>query len=170
MTSIDTLAHIPDELSRPCQLDEAHACPGRQDVMGGGIRLSQRVFLMYRVAFSSTPLRRCLSEMTHSESQISEHLDGAALAALEVSRGKPLAGSELVRSAQDCLRRVAALLPDQLVRRGRGEPMVGEECCAPSRSYSAIARTTSSRLTWFHAIECAIGPSHIVVTPGRVRP
>src|SRR6476646_3914516 len=63
----------------------------------------------------------------HGESQISEHLDGAALAALEVGRGKPLAASELVRRTQDRLGRVAALLPNQLVRCGGGESMLAEE-------------------------------------------
>ena len=65
--------------------------------------------------------------MLHSESQTPQHLDGAGFATLEVTGGKPLTGGVLVRRAQDCLVRVAALLPDQLVRRRRSEPVLGEE-------------------------------------------
>src|ERR1700733_2060914 len=61
------------------------------------------------------------------EAEGPEHLDGAGLAALEVTGGKPLAGRELVGRAQDRLRRVRALLPDQVVGRGRGVPVRGEE-------------------------------------------
>ena len=37
----------------------------------------------------------CLSRL-HRESQLSEHLDGAGLPALEVTGGKPLTGGEFV--------------------------------------------------------------------------
>src|SRR6185437_8994877 len=67
------------------------------------------------------------SLVLHGESQTRQHLDGAGLAALEVTGGKPLTSGQLVRRAQDCLRRVSAVLPDQLVRRRRSETVLGEE-------------------------------------------
>src|SRR3984957_17396383 len=61
------------------------------------------------------------------ESERPEHLDGAGLAALEITGGKPLPDGELVGGAQDRLRRVRALLPDQVIGRGRGVAMGGEK-------------------------------------------
>src|SRR5436190_2393784 len=61
------------------------------------------------------------------ESERSEHPDGAGLPALEVTRAKLPARGELIRCSQDCLRRVTASVPDQLVRRSRREPMLREE-------------------------------------------
>jgi hypothetical protein len=89
------------------------------------------------------------------KSHTSEHLDGAGFAALEVTGGKPLNGSEFVRRTQDCLRRVAALLPDQLVRRSRGEAPwwrsrrqpVAEWCTCRSRRLRRCA-TILRRARW----------------------
>src|SRR5580704_1208040 len=52
------------------------------------------------------------------EAQPSEHRYGSGLPALEITRCEALAGGELVGGAQDCLRRVPALLPHQVVRCG----------------------------------------------------
>ena len=64
----------------------------------------------------------------HGESQISEHLDRACLAALEVSGGKPLAGGELV-APRPRLPSVGSGAPPRSARtrRRRGEPVLGEE-------------------------------------------
>src|SRR5436190_3153802 len=61
------------------------------------------------------------------ESERSEHPDGAGLPALEVTRAKLPSRGELIRCAQDRLRRVTSSVPDQLVRRGRRETMLREE-------------------------------------------
>jgi hypothetical protein len=61
------------------------------------------------------------------EPQVAEHGDRAGLAALEIAWSQALAGGELVRRAQDRLRRVAAFVPDQVVRGGRAETVFGEE-------------------------------------------
>jgi hypothetical protein len=61
------------------------------------------------------------------ESQVSEHLDRTALPALEITGGQALAGGELIGRAQNRLRRVAALLPEELIGRGPGEAVLSEE-------------------------------------------
>src|SRR5262249_31308921 len=61
------------------------------------------------------------------ESELSEDFHRAGLPALEVTGGKAPARYELVSCTQDCFGRVAAFLPDQLVRRGRGETMLRKE-------------------------------------------
>src|SRR5262249_2259930 len=65
------------------------------------------------------------------EPEVSEDLDRARLPALEITGSKTLSCGELVRRAEDRLRRVAAFLPDQLIRRGRGETVLGEELLRP---------------------------------------
>src|ERR1700733_1353764 len=52
------------------------------------------------------------------EAQPSEHRYGSGLPALEIAGCEALTGGELVGGAQDCLRRVPALLPHQVVRCG----------------------------------------------------
>src|SRR6266516_346217 len=66
-----------------------------------------------------------------SESQLSEHGDGAALPALEITGGQALAGGELISRAQDRFRRVTAFVPDQVISRGRAETMFSEERLRP---------------------------------------
>ena len=80
-------------------------------------------------------LRKCyvaaasvgLSFFLDGEPEISEHSYGASFSALEVTGTKPPARSELESYAQDCLRGVAAFVPDQLIRRRRGKTVLGEE-------------------------------------------
>jgi hypothetical protein len=90
------------------------------------------------------------------ESELGRHLHRSALPAFEVAGGETAARGELVGDTQDRLRRVAASLPDQVVRRGRGEAVLGKERSSPRRSYSWIERTTSSWLTRSHAGESFI--------------
>src|SRR5262249_30736412 len=78
---------------------------------------------LHRSGWASSLLLDCLN----GEAQLSENLDRAALSALEITGGKALPRGELVRGAQDCLRRVATFLPDELVRRRRGETVLREE-------------------------------------------
>src|SRR5690349_14350581 len=66
-----------------------------------------------------------------SESQSSEYRDGAVLAALEITGSEALARGELVSRAQDCLRRVTALVPDQVISCGGAESMRRKECLRP---------------------------------------
>jgi Periplasmic binding protein len=61
------------------------------------------------------------------EAQVTEDPDRARLPALKVARGQALAGGELIGRAQDGLGRVAAFVPDQVIRRGGGEAVRGEE-------------------------------------------
>src|SRR6266480_1691394 len=65
------------------------------------------------------------------ESQLPEHRDGAALPALEITGGKALARGELISCAQDCLVRVTAFVPDQLITPARAEAMLREELLGP---------------------------------------
>jgi len=92
------------------------------------------------------------------ESQFSEHGDGAGFPALEIAGGKALAGGELIGGAQDCFRRVTTFVRETVISRSRAETMLRKEPSGPSRSYSAIARSTSSRVTRSHTT-CAIGSS-----------
>src|SRR6266480_7195059 len=72
-----------------------------------------------------------LSLVLDGESQFSEHGDGAALPALEITGGQALAGGELISRAQDRFRRVTAFVPDQVVSRGLAETMFREERLRP---------------------------------------
>jgi hypothetical protein len=84
-------------------------------------------------------LRKCyvaaarvgLSFFLDGEPEISEHSYGASFSALEVTGTKPPARSELESYAQDCLRGVAAFVPDQLIRRRRGKTVLGVEPLRP---------------------------------------
>src|SRR5262249_51656485 len=69
----------------------------------------------------------CSQLPLNRESQLFEHSYRAGLPAFEVSGGKLLACGELIRCAQDCLRRVTTFVPDPLISRGRSETMLGEE-------------------------------------------
>ena len=51
------------------------------------------------------------SLLLDGETQLSEHLYGACLAAFEVTGAKSLARGELISCAQDCFRRIAASFP-----------------------------------------------------------
>src|SRR5262245_10359980 len=73
----------------------------------------------------------CSLYLLDGEPEPSEHTHGAALPALEVPGGKPLARGELIGRAQDRLRWVTVVLPDQLVRRGRRESVLGKELLRP---------------------------------------
>src|SRR5262249_48402303 len=75
------------------------------------------------------------SHVLDVESQISEHLDGAGLAALEITGGEALTGRERVGGAQDGFGRVGAVAFHQLVGRGRRETVLGEE---PLRSEAVV--------------------------------
>src|SRR3984885_900082 len=61
------------------------------------------------------------------EAQVAEDLDGAGLAALEVTGGQALSRGELVGGAEDRLGRVATFIPDEVVRRRGRETVRGEE-------------------------------------------
>src|SRR5262245_25899592 len=76
-------------------------------------------------------LRNWSLYLLDGEPEPSEHTHGAALPALEVPRGKSLARGELIGRAQDRLRWVTVVLPDQLVRRGRRESVLGKELLRP---------------------------------------
>src|SRR5215467_3419538 len=68
----------------------------------------------------------CL-QWLNGETQLSEHLDSACLAALEVSGAEPLPRGELVGRAQDRLVRVMPVVRYQLVRPARAETVRSEE-------------------------------------------
>ena len=61
------------------------------------------------------------------ESQLSEYPDGAGLPALKITGGKALARGELISCAQNCLVRVMAFVPDQLITPALAEAMLREE-------------------------------------------
>src|SRR5262249_28830766 len=64
-------------------------------------------------------------------SQLSEHPYGACLPALEVTGTKALARGELISRAEDCLWRVTALFPGQLISRGGSKTIFREEPFRP---------------------------------------
>ena len=82
-----------------------------------------------------------------------EHLDGAALPGASNLRGELLAGGEL-RPCPGLPSAVAMFVPDQLVGGGARETVLEKNRSGPSRSYSCIARNTSSRATWPHGRVC----------------
>src|SRR5262245_20083285 len=89
----------------------------------------------------------CSSYGLDGESQLFEDLDRAALAALEITGAKTLARGELISCAQDRFRRVAASVPDQLICRGTGETMLGEE---PLRPQSVVLLDRAQDVTAGH--------------------
>lgn len=70
---------------------------------------------------------RALLQALDGKSQLAEYPDGASLAALKVTRRQTMAGGEFVSGAEDCLVRVAALVPDKLIAPARAVAMLGEE-------------------------------------------
>src|SRR5258708_2067648 len=65
--------------------------------------------------------------MLHAESQLFQHPYGPAPAAFEVAGREAATRGELVGRAQDGLRRIAPVLPDQIVGGGGCETVFGEE-------------------------------------------
>src|SRR5262245_17671074 len=71
------------------------------------------------------------SLLLDGEAELSEHPHGACLPALKITGAKSLARGELIGCAQDCFRRITASFPGQLISRGQGETMLGEEPLRP---------------------------------------
>jgi hypothetical protein len=117
------------------------------------------------------------SALLDGESQLSQHPDSAGLPALEVTGGKALARGELVGCAEDRFRQVTALVPDQLVRPGRGETVRGEERLRPQPVVLLCRVQHLSTVTWpqfgliqtFLSAGCARASLAAVIRPYIVR-
>src|SRR5262249_41422933 len=72
-------------------------------------------------------LRHSTSYRLDGEAQLSKHSHSPALPAFEITGAKTQPGRKLIGRAQDCFRRVTAFVPDQLVRRRRGEAVFRKE-------------------------------------------
>jgi hypothetical protein len=65
------------------------------------------------------------------EAELSEHLDGARLSALEITGAESLARGELIGCAQDCFGRITASFPGELISRGGDKTVLGKESLRP---------------------------------------
>src|SRR6476660_4377759 len=92
---------------------------------------------------------------------MSEHLYGACLTALEVTGAKSLARCELISCTQDRFRRVTASFPNQLVSRGGGEAVFGEE---PLRPQTVVLFYGAQHVSAGHLVP----GHHVFITPGSL--
>jgi hypothetical protein len=97
------------------------------------------------------------------ESQLSGHVDGAALAALEMTGAKALARGRLIGGAQYALRRVTAFIPDQLISRGLAATMLREEPRGPE---PVVLLYRAQHVTTGYV--CAQPASESVIGPPRI--
>src|SRR4051794_40993063 len=65
------------------------------------------------------------------ESQVPEDSDGPRLAALEITRSEAPSSGKFVCRTEDRFRRVRVVVPDKVIRRGRGETMLSKELLWP---------------------------------------
>ena len=96
----------------PAQVKEQVTQGGRERFESASHRAEppqQGCYLRDRADVRASFMRLVVSRLD-GELELSEHLDGAGLPALEITGGKALARSELISRAQDCFRRVTALL------------------------------------------------------------
>src|SRR5262245_49148405 len=71
------------------------------------------------------------TDLLNGETEIPQYADRTRLAALKVAGGEALARREFVGGAEHGLRWIAATVGDQLVGRGRREPVLREELIRP---------------------------------------
>ncbi len=95
------------------------------------------------------------------EAQVAENPDRAGLPALEIAGSQPLARGELIGRAQNGFRRVAAFVPDQVIRRGGGEAVRGEEA---GRTQPVVLLNRAHYVITGHRFP---RHRHVLTVPGR---